>query len=316
MAGDQLPADQDAALRAEILRIVTAEHPITCRGLYYQCVLSPALPWLTKDKSGSRRTEGLIGRRCLDMRRSGVIPWDWITDESRTNYGQRRWDSPDEFAAVAPWYYRRDLWARLPERPVVLVEKAAAIGTVLDHCRSYGVDTWATKGYGSASYLKDLAASLRPHLEQGQAIQALVLADFDPSGWGWPQAAETEIRFHLQRFGLDPQMISFDRILLTQQQAAWLGDEVSLRPPNTADTRTLGFLDAHSIPYQLIELGKAKQVECLVECCAELDAMRPSDIRQLLSDRFEQLAGDELDQQRELETVDRDRIRTALIALS
>ena len=68
-----------------------------------------------------------------------------------------------------------------------------------------------------------------------------MMADFDPSGWGWPQAAETEIRSHLHRLGPVLGELSFERVLMTQAQAEELGDRVALRPPNTAEARTLGY---------------------------------------------------------------------------
>ena len=238
---DHLTREQDALLRAELLRIAAANHPLSVRALYYQAVLNPALPFLTKDADGSRRSERLVAGRCLELRRSGAMPWEWITDPSRASYEVERFGGLAPFAAMAPWYYRRDLWAGQGRRPIVMVEKAAAIGTVLRHCNEAGVDVVATKGYSSASQFKDLAEQLHPLLERGQDITALVLADFDPSGWGWPQAAETEIRSHLHRLGPVLGELSFERVLMTQAQAEELGDRVALRPPNTAEARTLGY---------------------------------------------------------------------------
>lgn len=309
---DHLPREQDQLLRLELLRMAAAEQPLSVRALYYRAVLNPALPFITKDKGNDRRNERLVQSRCLALRRAGEMPWSWIVDPSRASYEADRWAGPAAFADVAPWYYRRDLWAGQGQRPVVLVEKAAAIGTVLQHCNQAGVDVWATKGYGSASQLKDLAEQLHPLLELGQSVVALVLADFDPSGWGWPQAAETEIRSHIRRLGPVLGELSFERVLMTQEQAEELGDRVALRPPNTADARTLGFLDAHGIPYERV----GKEIRCSVECCVELDALSPTEVRSLLTERFEGLFDGDIAGELEQQRADRDRIREALASLA
>jgi hypothetical protein len=300
---EHLSREQDALLRAELLRIAAAEHPLSGRALYYRAVLASSLPFLTKDADGSRRSERLVAGRCLELRRSGAMPWEWITDPSRASYEVERFSDPAAFAATAPWYYRRDLWAGQGQRPVVLVEKAAAISTVLQHCNAAGVDVWATKGYGSATQLKDIALAAHPLLERGQHHTVLVLADFDPSGWGWPQSAEAEIRSHLDRLGPVEAEISFERLLMTEEQAAGLGPQVALRAPSDKDARTKAFLERFDF-------------DAADEVCVELDALSPSEVRSLLTDRFEELFDGDLADERALQQADRDRIREALAALA
>jgi hypothetical protein len=300
---DHLTREQDALLRAELLRIAAANHPLSVRALYYQAVLNPALPFLTKDADGSRRSERLVAGRCLELRRSGAMPWEWITDPSRASYEVERFGGLAPFAAMAPWYYRRDLWADQGQRPIVMVEKAAAISTVLQHCNEAGVDVWATKGYGSATQLKDIALAAHPLLERGQDVVALVLADFDPSGWGWPQSAEAEIRSHLDRLGPVAVGIHFERLLMTEEQAAGLGHQVALRAANPKDRRTKAFLERFSLADDS-------------EACVELDALAPVEVRSLLTDRFEDLFDGDLTDEQDQQQADRERIRQALVALS
>jgi len=300
---DHLTREQDALLRAELLRIAAAEQPLTSRALYYRAVLSPALPFITKDKGNCRRNEKLVAGRCLDLRETGAMPWEWITDPSRADYSVERFSDPAAFAATAPWYYRRDLWAGQGQRPTVLIEKVAAIGNVLNHCNAVGVDIVATKGYASATQLKDLALALHPRLEQGQDQVLLLLADFDPSGWGWPQAAETAIRKHIQRLGPVIGEVRFERLLMTEEQAAGLGQQVAMRAASDKDTRTKAFLD---------HFGFAPTEEV----CVELDALAPVEVRSLLTDRFEDLFDGDLAEEQAQQQADRERIRQALVALS
>ena len=300
---DHLTREQDALLRSELLRIAAANHPLSVRALYYQAVLSQALPFIVKDKDRDRRNERLVSGRCLDLRRSGEMPWEWITDPSRADYSVERFSDLASFAAVAPWYYRRDLWAGQGQRPVVLVEKAAAISTVLNHCNAAGVDVWATKGYGSSTQFCTVALAAHPLLERGQAHTVLVLADFDPSGWGWPQSAEAEIRSHLDRLGPVAAEIRFERLLMTETQASGLGRQVALRAANPKDCRTKSFLE---------RFGLAEDAEV----CVELDALAPAEVRSLLTDSFEALFDGDLAGEQAQQQADRERIRQALVALS
>lgn len=298
----KLTAQEDRTLREELLRIAQQEKPLTVRALYYRAVLSTALPFITKDKGKSRRNERLVQGRCLELRESGAMPWDWIVDESRTDYSVARWGSPADFSETAPYWYDRDFWRHQRYRPVVLVEKAAAISIVLGHCRQWGVDVVATKGYGSSTQLKDLATSIHAHRKEGHEVVVLVMADFDPSGWDWPRAAEADVRSHLRRLGSVAGALHFQRILMTPEQAAGLGQLVALRPPNDQDSRTVAWLDAHGF--------SADQ-----ETCVELDAASPSEMRQLLTEQFRFLFRGDIQREREAQDQDREEIRRALAAL-
>lgn len=283
--------------------MAAAEQPLSVRALYYRAVLNPRLPFITKDSSGERRNERLVSGRCLSMRRSGEMPWEWIVDPSRASYTTRRFASPAAFAEIGPWYYRRDLWAEQAHRPVVLIEKAAAVGTIKQHCQSAGVEFWATKGYASASQVSDIAESLVPVLQSGQDVTVAVLADHDPSGQDWPRAAEHDLRRHLRRLHCDPDAVAFERLLMTQQQAAGLGQDVALRAASENDARTAGFLERFGY-------------EADQEACVELDAMAPSEIRGLLSELFERLHSGSLADELAAQDADRERIRLALEALA
>lgn len=184
--------EQDTFLRLELLRLAAELQPITVRGLYYQAVVSASLDFITKDSLGSTTNYDLVQRRVLDLRKSGEMPWNWVVDESRASYGVNRWDNPAGFAETAPLFYRLDFWREQSARPVVMVEKAGQIPVYLQHARQLGLDVVACKGYGSASHLRSVALDVQSYVSEGQAIQLLVAADFDPSGDDWPRAALQE----------------------------------------------------------------------------------------------------------------------------
>ena len=76
----KLTRTEDRELRDEIKRIVLEHAPITVRGVYYQCVLSEKLPFLSKDSGGSKRNYVLVQARLKHLRKVGVIPSDAVVD--------------------------------------------------------------------------------------------------------------------------------------------------------------------------------------------------------------------------------------------
>ena len=294
-----LTRDQDALLKSELLRLAAELQPITVRGLYYQAVVSALIDFILKDSLGGDENYNKVQRRVLDLRKSGVMPWEWIVDESRSSYAKPRWNNPAGFAETAPWFYRLDFWREQQHRPLVLVEKAGQIPVYLQHAQSLGVDVAACKGYGSASYLRSVALSVEEHIREGQAIQLLVCADFDPSGDDWPRAALQEIRSHVS----NPALVAMDRVLVTREDLDGFGAQVALRGANKNDSRTKRFLERHGFtPDQ--------------EVCVEMDAMSPAVARGRIEAAVMEMFTGDLGMERQLQQQHRDRIVQALEALA
>ncbi|WP_115120522.1 hypothetical protein [Synechococcus sp. UW105] len=294
-----LSHDQDALLRSELVRLASELHPITVRGLYYQAVVSALLDYITKDSLGSRVNYNLVQTRVLNLRKAGVMSWEWVVDESRASYWQPRWVDPSGFAWTAPHYYRLDFWREQRIRPLVIVEKAGQIPVYLQHARQFGLDVVACKGYGSASYLRSVALSVDEHIREGQAIQLLVCADFDPSGDDWPRAALEEIQSHVS----EPEAVTMQRVLVTRDDLDGFGALVALRGANKNDSRTMRFLERHGfMPEQ--------------EVCVEMDAMNPAEARQRIEDIALDLFDGDLEKERNIESEQREQITMALKSLS
>ncbi|MCP9799913.1 hypothetical protein [Synechococcus sp. RedBA-s] len=97
-SGTKLTPQQRELLRAVLFDLAKELRPLTVRGLYYQAVISTALPFITKDSNRSRRSYGFVQHEALTLRVEGVIPWSWIVDESRPDYSVARWYAPAGFA--------------------------------------------------------------------------------------------------------------------------------------------------------------------------------------------------------------------------
>ena len=281
------------------MRLAAELKPLTVRSLYYQGVTSALLDFITKDSQKERTNYRLIQGRVLDLREQGELPWDWITDESRASYGQPRWINPAGFAETAPWFYRLDFWREQQRRPLVMVEKAGQVPVFLQHARDLGVDVVACKGYSSSSHMRNLAVDLNEYIDQGQSIEILVCADFDPSGDDWPRAAMKEIRAHVN----NPDLVNMQRVLVTRDDLDGFGAQVALRAANPNDSRTKQFLERHGFsPDQ--------------EVCVEMDSMSPAVARNRISTVVLGMFDGDLEVERQQQQQHRDRIIQALEALA
>jgi hypothetical protein len=264
----KLTRTEDREVKEEIRRIVEEHAPITVRGVYYQCVLSPKLPFLSKDSAGSKRNYVLVQARLKRLRKQGVIPWGAVIDPSRPNYARHRWTSLEQFALDVPSFYSHDVWANCSVRPLVLLEKEGQIPVYEQHAAKYGVDVWACKGYSSVSHMQALSQHIKS-LQQNVVV--LVCADWDPSGCDWPRAAEKEIESNLWEHD---RQVEFRRVLVNETDLGALRESVALRIPNPNDPRTANWLAKY---------GYSKNEEIVVE----MDALAPSSARERMQKLYE-----------------------------
>ena len=259
----KLTRTEDRELRDEIKRIVLEHAPITVRGVYYQCVLSEKLPFLSKDSGGSKRNYVLVQARLKHLRKVGVIPSDAVVDPGYSARARNRWSSPEQFAQDAPLIYKHDVWAGYKVRPLVLLQKEGQIPVYEQHAATYGVDVWACKGYSSVSNLQALAEHIK---SLKQHVDVLVCADWDPSGCDWPRAAEKGLKDLLS--GSDYQ-IRFRRILVTEDEAARSRDTLGVKVAKSNDPRTAKWLDHYCYKSD-------------GENVVEMDALAPNEARKRL----------------------------------
>src|SRR4051812_35204756 len=113
----------------------TAEksYPISARGIAYKLFVAGLIPSMARKET--RRASRLL----LDARESGVIPWQWIVDETRSLERVSTWSDPEEFAACAAQSYRRDFWDQQDVRVEVWSEKGTIRGVLEPVLKQYAV---------------------------------------------------------------------------------------------------------------------------------------------------------------------------------
>src|SRR2546430_14861218 len=95
----------------EAMRVITeAAQPITGRGVGYKLFIKGLIA------SMARSEMARVYRLLLTAREQGIIPWDWIVDETREFERVATWDDPEEYASATAISYRRDFWNQQPLR--------------------------------------------------------------------------------------------------------------------------------------------------------------------------------------------------------
>lgn len=239
-----------AALDEAIMAVLTEEHPATLRGTYYRVV---SLGAVEKTEAGYRQ----VGRQVLKLRRSGRLPYWWITDGTRYVIRPNTWSDLDAMLRDAAISYRRMLWTNQQVNVQIFTEKDAITGVIEDVCDEWDVPLGVLRGYASESFAWKMARSLATH----KNTFVYQLGDHDPSGVdAWRDFTEKVIGF----LPAAAPVPTFERIAVTPAQI----EEWSLptRPTKRSDTRANGF-----------EGGSV-----------EVDAIAPSLLRGLVREAIEQ----------------------------
>ncbi len=87
-----------------MFEIAAAAQPITGRGVGYKLFTKKKIP------SMSTSDMRVVYRLLKEARERGIIPWDWIVDETREVEEVATWRNPKAFLATVRRSYRRDFW--------------------------------------------------------------------------------------------------------------------------------------------------------------------------------------------------------------
>lgn len=176
-------------------RILQEIQPATVRAVCYRLFTEK----LTQDMG--KASTGRVGEQLVYAREHGIIPWEWIVDETRRPETIAAWDSPEQIIASAVRQYRKDYWATQPHRIEVWSEKGTVRGTVAQVLDQYGVTFRVMHGYGSATSIygaaQDSVASDKP-------LTVFYIGDHDPSG---RHMSDVDLPARLARYGGSLQII-------------------------------------------------------------------------------------------------------------
>ncbi len=220
-----------------------AAHPITGRGIGYKLFTAGKIP------SMERASMQRVYRLLREARELGLIPWDWIVDETRELERRPSWDDPADFVRTVSRSYRRDFWNQQPVRVEVWSEKGPVRGVLQPVLDEYGVGFRVMHGFSGATTIHEVAQD-----DDGRQLIVLYCGDWDPSGM-W--MSERDLPERLSRYGGDH--VTLKRIALTRENLADLPSFPA--SDKKKDTRYQWFIQSFG------------------QRCCELDAMDPNDLR-------------------------------------
>jgi hypothetical protein len=213
------------SVESAIYGTLEADHPQTLRGLFYQLVTQGVVP---KTEAAYK---GLVGRLTVRMRKAGVLPYDWLADNTRWMRKPTTYSSLEACLKLTAETYRRSLWHAAPAYVEVWSEKDAIAGVLFNVTSQWDVPLMVTRGYPSLSYLFEAAEAIKG---KHKPTYIYYLGDYDPSGVDIPVKVEAELRRLAPRAD-----IQFNRIAVTEGQIATFN--LPTRPTKMSDSRAKGF---------------------------------------------------------------------------
>jgi hypothetical protein len=192
-------------LIATCSEIIEQVQPITVRGVCYRLFVAGFI-----DSMAVKNTQK-ISRLLTQAREEGLIPWEWIVDDSRRMEGDAGFRDLREYAANIAAWYRRDFWAHQPRRVIVISEKATVAGILRPVLDEYGLPFLAVHGFNSATKMHELVEEIADDKRQ---TVLLYVGDYDPSGL-WMSVQDLPNRLADYGAGVDGDDYTFRRVALT-----------------------------------------------------------------------------------------------------
>jgi hypothetical protein len=215
----------EIATRREALFDIASEmQPMTVRQIFYQATVRNLV-----DKSESGYTK--VQTDLVQMRLSGVLPYDWLADNTRLQRRPRTHNSVQDALDETARFYRKSLWSDANAYVEVWLEKDALSGVIYPVTSMYDVPLMVARGYASLSFLHSSAEYIGS-IDVPTYIYHL--GDFDPSGVNAGEKIEQTLKRMAPRAS-----ITFERIAVTPEQIRdW---SLPSRPTKTSDTRSKNF---------------------------------------------------------------------------
>ena len=200
-----------------------------------------------------------VYRLLKEAREQGIIPWEWIVDETRELERVSTWSDPAEYARSVARSYRRDFWDQQPVRVMVVSEKGTVRGLLRPVLDEFAVGFHVMHGFSSATIVHDISQD-----NDGRPLIILYVGDFDPCG------------MFMSEEDLPNRFAKYD------------GDHVKLR--RIALTRE----HVHGLPsFPATDKRKDPRYKWFVENygkrCWELDAMDPNELRACVEQEIKEL---------------------------
>jgi hypothetical protein len=244
------------SIRATIKAVLKADHPMTVRQVFYQLVVRNVI-----DKTEAQY-DGVVIRLLTDMRMSEQIPFDWIVDESRRTRITITFDNVADALNDTAKFYRRSVLRESDVYIEIWCEKEALSGIIYDIARDYDVPVAISKGVPSLSQIYISFTHICAAARVGKPSYIYQFGDHDPSGCLIPKIIESRLGELCDKY--DCARPTVERIALTPEQ-----------------------IRRYRLPSRPTKRAGNNHAKQFTGRSTELDALPPSDLRDLVRDCIE-----------------------------
>ena len=228
-------------LERQIVEVLEQDNPQSVRHVFYR-MTDPRLPEpVEKTEAGYRQVQ----QRLALMRRSGHIPYGWITDATRSGSHVNTFSSPGEFLQRVSSLYRGNPWADCDQYCEVWTESRSLAGVVQGLCSELAVSLYPAGGFASMTLLYDAAQYIEQRASDKESAVVFYVGDYDPAGVLIDQSIEQELREHLP----DGFPLEFQRIAVNEDQV--IEYDLPTKPRKASDARRLDItetVEAEAMP--------------------------------------------------------------------
>lgn len=252
--------------------IILAEiQPASVRAVCYRLFTLGLIDSMAKSETNR------VSSQLTWARETGVIPWQWIVDETREAERISAWANPAEYIEVVKRSYRRDRWTDQPDRIEVWSEKGTIRGTIAPVLQEFGVAFRVMHGYGSTTAVHQAAMD---SLVGDKKLTVLYVGDWDPSGL---HMSDVDLPRRLREYGGDVDLV---RLALTEEDTVsglpfFLAETKKGNDEKKGDPRYTWYVDHYGLK------------------CWELDALSPvilrDRVKHAVTSRLDQAAWDRAD---------------------
>lgn len=191
----------------EKARHILAEiHPASVRAVCYRLFTAGMIENMSKAETNR------VSTQLTWARENGLIPWEWIVDETRAPKHVNAWENPAAFVETVKRSYRRDRWADQTAWVEVWSEKATVSGTLAPVLNEFGVSFRVNHGYGSSTAVHQAATD---SVSTAKTLTVLYVGDWDPSGL---HMSEVDLPRRLDAYGGD---VDLRRVALTDEDVEY-----------------------------------------------------------------------------------------------
>lgn len=241
-----------AELDDRLFELVEPEHPVSVRRVFYAATVAGLVP---KEEAGYK----VVQREVLRLRRSGRMPYHWISDNTRWVVRPTTYRDANDAVQATARLYRRNLWDDQRADVRVFIEKESLLSVVDTVTWAWAVPLGIMRGSASETFVYEMARDIR---ESGQPTFVYQLGDHDPTGvMAWDNFVAK-----LRGFAPDAD-VTCERLAVTPEQIITMN--LPTRPTKKTDSRAKKFtgdsVEVDAIPAPILRDLLQQRIESHVD---------------------------------------------------